>query len=71
MKRPATTIRQKRGSSAEREAERERLEKLIQANEERLAENRAANGKSLTLEQQQTLRGIIQLQREKLEQING
>lgn len=59
MKKPATIRRRKRVSSVRREAERERLEKLLHANEERLAENRAANGESLTLAQQQTLREII------------
>ena len=58
--------KKKKGLSAKQELERERLEKLIESNEERLAKGVAVNGLELTEKQIETTRQIIKTQREKL-----
>jgi hypothetical protein len=58
--------KKKKGLSAKQELERERLEKLIERNEERLTKGVAVNGLELTEKQIETTRLIIKTQREKL-----
>jgi hypothetical protein len=65
----APTTKKKKGLSVKQEAERERLEALIELNEARLASNSAAGGQPLTEKQIETTRQIVQTQREKLQEI--
>jgi len=58
--------KKKKGLSAKQELERERLENLIERNEERLAKGVAGNGLELTEKQIETTQQIINTQREKL-----
>ncbi len=63
--------KKKKGLSAKQELERERLENLIESNEERLAKGVAVNGLELTEKQIETTRQIMKTQREKLQELES
>jgi len=67
----ARTARKKKGLTAKQEAERLRLEKLIEQNEARLESGVAVNGLPLTEKQIETTREIIRTQREKLNELES
>ena len=70
MSKPVKNARKKRGLSVKNEAERVRLETLIETNEERLESGLASNGEPLSDKQKTTLGEVIKSQREKLDQIH-
>jgi hypothetical protein len=70
-KKTATKAPKKKGLTAKQEAERERLESLIEINENRVASGLAANGEPLTEKQLETTNQIIKAQRDKLLEIEA
>lgn len=70
-KKTATKTPKKKGLTAKQEAERERLESLIELNENRVASGLAANGEPLTDKQLETTNQIIKAQRDKLLEIEA
>ena len=67
----AAKAKKKKGLTAKQELERERLENLIERNEERLANGVAVNGAGLTEKQIETTRQIIRTQRDKLQELEA
>ena len=70
-KKTTTKAPKKKGLTAKQEAERERLESLIELNENRVASGLAANGEPLTEKQLETTNQIIKTQRDKLLEIEA
>jgi hypothetical protein len=61
--------KKKKGLTARQEIERERLERQLESNQDRLTRNVTVQGVALSDQQQDTLREIIRVQQEKLDEI--
>ncbi|MEO6391160.1 MAG: hypothetical protein ABIP75_04855 [Pyrinomonadaceae bacterium] len=66
-----TATKKKKGLTAKQEAERERLDRMLERNRDRQTSNLAVNGQALSEKQQETLKEIIRLQQEKLDEITA
>lgn len=63
------TTKKKKGLTAKQEAERERLERQLEVNRDRLGRSVSVTGAALSEKQLDALREIIRVQQEKLDEI--